>query len=274
MIRRAHAKINLHLDVGARRPDGYHSLRTIFQEISLHDTLRVTRAKKEIFFTCSDKKLSGPDNLIVKALEMLRRELKTDAGARVHLIKRIPVGAGLGGGSSDAAAALMAGLELWGSSTLLRNKKKCAALLFPLAKKLGADVPFFLLGGTAKASGIGEELTPLPPQPKRWLVLVYPRVHVSTVEAYRLLDESRKKNSKSQTLSSKQFFNSFEPVILKKYPAIAKAKQTLENAGCTGVMMSGSGSAIYGFVFSPSTGRKIIKKLRHQHRDVYLCRTY
>jgi 4-diphosphocytidyl-2-C-methyl-D-erythritol kinase len=268
LIRRAHAKINLHLDVGARRADGYHSLRTIFQEISLHDTLRFARAKNGISFTCFDPKLAGADNLIVKALTLLCAELKTGAGARVHLTKRIPIGAGLGGGSSDAATALLAGLELWAPRPLLLNKKKCAALLFPLASKLGADVPFFLFGGTAKASGIGDELTPLPAQPKRWLVLVYPREHVSTPLAYNLLDRMKKRRKPSEIP-----FNSFEPAIFAKFPAIAAAKQALVEAGCEGVMMSGSGSSVFGFVKSRVRGEKIRRSLRKKKWDVFVAHT-
>jgi 4-diphosphocytidyl-2-C-methyl-D-erythritol kinase len=268
LIRRAHAKINLHLDVGARRADGYHALRTIFQEISLHDTLRLSRAKRDISFTCSEETLSGSDNLIVTALSMLRGELNTDAGARVHLTKRIPVGAGLGGGSSDAAAALMAGLELWAPPALLRNKKKCAELLFPLAKKLGADVPFFLFGGTAKASGIGDELTPLPPQPKRWLVLAYPRVHVSTPLAYQLLDRQKKPSPPAAPP-----FNSFEAVVVPAFPPVGAAKQSLIDEGCAGVLMSGSGSSVFGFVRNAAHAQKIRRALAKKKWDVFVVHT-
>jgi 4-diphosphocytidyl-2-C-methyl-D-erythritol kinase len=272
LIRRAHAKINLHLDVGARRADGFHSLRTVFQEISFHDTLRLARTKKAIAFSCSDKKLSGRDNLIVKALTLLRAELNTAAGARAHLTKRIPVGAGLGGGSSDAAAALMAGLELWAPLELLRDKRKSAALLFPLAKRLGADVPFFLFGGTAKASGIGDALTPLPTQPKRWLVLIYPRVHVSTPAAYKLLDEFRDRASTTRTPRG-SFFNSFESAIFPAFPTVAAAHAALRAAGCSGVMMSGSGSSVFGFVKNESQGRKIRRALAQNSWDVFLAHT-
>jgi 4-diphosphocytidyl-2-C-methyl-D-erythritol kinase len=183
---------------------------------------------------------------------------------RVHLTKRIPVGAGLGGGSSDAAAALKAGWSLWKGKPVRQLHRNVPTVLYQCARQLGADVPFFLRGGTACAEGIGEKLTTLKKPAKQWLVLVYPRVHVSTKMAYDLLDKSPVKKILGHR------FNSFEPVIFRKYPAIARAKQALTQAGCSDVMMSVSGSAVFGFVRSRRHGQSVLPRLKGRGWDVYL----
>ncbi len=289
MILNAPAKINLHLDVGPRRRDGYHTLDTIFQEISLNDTLRFSPHPKEIRLTITPKGLpTDSNNLIVRALEMLRAKMKVKKGIRVHLTKRIPMGAGLGGGSSDAAAALWAGWLTWYGKR--RKPSRVPKVLLDCAPKLGADVAFFLRGGIAHGRGIGEKLTPMKSAGQRWLVLVYPRVHVSTPLAYRLLDEARKKSSPWNVLiqgprsRSKMdpglrhsrmtdYFNSFEPVILKKFPEIARTKQALVKVGCDDVMMSGSGSTVFGFVKSERDGRRVLSKLRGRRWQIFLVQT-
>ncbi|MCG3205402.1 MAG: 4-diphosphocytidyl-2-C-methyl-D-erythritol kinase [Elusimicrobia bacterium] len=274
MILRARAKINLHLDVGSRRQDGFHSLKTLFQEISLHDTLEVSVMPQEILLSVEPKGLpTNSDNLVVRALEALRKKLGTTQGMRVHLKKRIPMGAGLGGGSSDAAAALWGGWLLWKSKSPHKKPKRIPQVLVSLARQLGADVPFFLKGGTAWAGGIGEKLKSVKTPRRRWLVLVYPKVHVSTPEAYRLLDEYRKKKSRPKPVSAEKYFNSFEPVIFEKYPEIARAKDILKSLGCTIVMMSGSGSTVFGFVKTRALGQRVIRKLSRRRWDCFLCHT-
>lgn len=273
---RACAKVNLHLDVGPKQRDGYHSLKTLFQQISLYDTLRFQRTEKKtihLTMTSPFKLPAGPDNLIVKALELLRKRLKTPYGMKVHLTKRIPLGAGLGGGSSNAAAALMAGWRLWARHSRESGNDGFDILLF-LAKDLGADVPFFLKGGRAWGKGRGDQLTPVHSSRKRWLVLIYPRVHVSTARAYALLDQARKsKDGLYAKRPSKRFFNSFEPVVFKHYPKVKEAHEALHRLGCKNVMMSGSGSSVFGFVKSRSQGIKIAKRLADRPWDVFLSRT-
>ncbi len=268
----AYAKVNLHLDVGPRRKDGYHSLKTLFQEISLHDTLSFEVIDGPIAFSASDTAPQGQDNIVVKALLVLKNKLKTKKGMKVHLDKKIPMGAGLGGGSSDAAAALKAAWTLWKNpkAKKVSGMKRIPMDLLKIAAKLGADVPFFLIGGTAWGEGIGEILKPLKPQPKRWMVLVYPRVHVSTPDAYQLLDQYRTKKTSTRP---GPFFNSFEPVILRKFREIARAKKTLVDLGCTDVMMSGSGSTVFGFVSDPSEGAKVLNQLQDNSWDTFLVHT-
>jgi len=280
LVLSARAKINTHLYVGPRRADGYHSIDTIFQEISLQDTLTFRLTPQRISLSVRGAKLTaGPDNLIVRALEMLRKEMKIDSGMAVSLNKKIPMGAGLGGGSSDAAAALKAGWKLWGS------RKGASPLLFKCAKKLGADVSFFLMGGRARARGIGEKLISLPSQKKKWLVLVYPRVHVSTPLAYRWLDESRHPGTllagvqvlvKTWVPAKKHAgttFNDFESVVLPRFPTIRRVKEELRRLGCQEVTMSGSGSSVFGFVTSKSIGEKVKRSLRTKAWDVFVVHT-
>ena len=179
---RALAKINLDLRVLARRPDGYHELRTIFQTISLADTLEIsfTPARKTSI-ELADNPI--PDNLVVRAASALMDAMHSTGRVEMRLKKRIPMGAGLGGGSSDAAAVLLALPVLAGREVPLPD-------LCRIGQQLGSDVPFFLLGGTAAGIGRGTELFPLPDVAAQPGVLAAPGIHVSTAEAYRLLDAS------------------------------------------------------------------------------------
>lgn len=271
LVLQANAKINLHLDIGPRRKDGYHDLKTLFQEVSLHDTLTFELTPSKIEFTAAAAVPQAQDNIVVTALTMLKHKLKTKQGMSVHLEKIIPMGAGLGGGSSDAAAALKAGWILWKKEKMKRPYfDRIPPVLLECARKLGADVSFFLMGGTASAEGIGEKLKKLPSTTPKWLVLVYPRVHVNTALAYRLLDAHRKKHA-LRPMETR--FNSFEPVILRKFREIAKAKKALVELGCSDVMMSGSGSTVYGFVSNPSEGAQVLNRLQDKSWDTFLAHT-
>jgi 4-diphosphocytidyl-2-C-methyl-D-erythritol kinase len=198
----------------------------------------------------------------------------------VHLQKNIPVGAGLGGGSSDAAAALWGGWLLWSG-----KKKKPATVppvLLACAKKLGADVTFFLKGGTAWGEGIGEKLSTVGGCSRHWMVLIYPNVHVSTKDAYGLLDKFRERfNNKSdrrappkaqvieylRSIRRPQFvypngpYNSFQSVILSEYPEVAEARQELSRLGCAPVMMTGSGSTVFGVCKDKAEAESIQREL-------------
>jgi 4-diphosphocytidyl-2C-methyl-D-erythritol kinase len=182
---RAFAKINLGLHVGAMRPDGFHEVRTVLQSVALCDLLEV-HPSEELSLTCSDPSLpAGEDNLVMRAARALQRAVSCERGARITLTKRIPSQAGLGGGSSDAAAALVALARLW------RIPFSCEDLV-PVAAALGADVPFFLVGGTALGVSGGEEVYALPDAPALHLVLALPKGGMPTAEAYRRLDAGRR----------------------------------------------------------------------------------
>jgi len=249
---RSFAKINLALAVLGKRPDGYHDIQTVFQSISIHDELEF-RLSDRLELHC--KNLPGvpkEDNLVWKAANMLTEAVSGRFGASIVLKKRIPSGAGLGGGSSNAAATLLGLCRLWKIGIPEFD-------LQPLAAELGSDVPYFLSGGTAMGSGRGEKIHPLPDLPTRHLAVIFPGVQVPTVEAYRSLNlglTSATEDNRIQCFCGQLkndpslltgIFNDFEASILPAYPPILQAKNFLGRQGAAVTLMSGSGSAVFGF---------------------------
>lgn len=245
----APAKINWMLRVLGRRPDGYHDIETIFQTISLSDELRLRRAER-FSFRCDDPTIpAGAENLVVRAARMMTEKFSLPA-VGVQLTKRIPAGGGLGGGSSDAAAAIRGLIALF-------DIRAEASDLHQIALSLGSDTPFFLLGGVAYGTGRGEILRPLPRAPAIPLLLALPAPRVSTAEAYQWLDEARHRNAavgfdKAATIASDLFgqsqelTNDFEPVVFERFPMLAALRKKMLQAGAAWCRMSGSGSAIVG----------------------------
>jgi 4-diphosphocytidyl-2-C-methyl-D-erythritol kinase len=249
---RALAKINLDLRVLNKRTDGYHDLRTIFQTVSLADTIEITyrpgRTKIDI-----KSNLNIENNLIVKAADSILRATRSTGQLGFVLTKRIPLGGGLGGGSSDAAAVLLA-------LPLLLKKHLPAGALMDLASTLGSDVPFFLLGGTAVGLGRGTELYPLPDLPSLPALLVTAGVHVSTADAYRALNRGTASESSSARSAFQQltwllgdnwplqnnFENDFERVVFSQHPQLKSIKGKLLKLEARPALMSGSGSTIFG----------------------------
>jgi 4-diphosphocytidyl-2-C-methyl-D-erythritol kinase len=247
---RALAKVNLDLRVLGKRPDGYHELRTIFQTISLADTLDITFSPGRGTSIEIADPLAIPGNLAGKAAESLLDEGRIRGRISIRLAKRIPMGAGLGGGSSDAAAVLLALPVLAGRALPLPR-------LCQLGAALGSDVPFFLLGGTAVGIGRGSELFPLPDGPPRAGLLVAPPVHVSTADAYRWLNPRLTVELQESKIFSFQsrvwdrgvpedLCNDFEAVVFEQHRQLADLKRRLVLTGASPVLMSGSGSAIFG----------------------------
>ena len=262
----AFAKINLRLEVIGKRLDGFHELRTIFQAISLKDELRLKTTRASII----ELKVRGNDslsnepiekNLVYRAVEALHQELDLRDGVAIELRKTIPAGRGLGGGSSDAAAALIGYLRLV-KRQLPRER------LFELAASLGADVPFFLEGGCALGIGKGDEIYPLPDVPMRHLLLVSPKpIHVPTPDAYRWLNASQLTNSAanpklyrfcalSWSLQGGPLLNDFEDAVFQQYPRLAEIKRDLLQNGATEALLAGSGSAVFGVFPSPAKARR------------------
>ncbi|HVF68458.1 MAG TPA: 4-(cytidine 5'-diphospho)-2-C-methyl-D-erythritol kinase [Pyrinomonadaceae bacterium] len=250
----AFAKINLGLKVLGRRADGYHEIRTIFQTITLRDNLTFeTTADTRLELACTDPSIPTDDsNLVLRAAVALRERYGITRGARVTLEKRVPAGGGLGGGSSDAALTLIALSRLW-------NLKTDVYELSELGARLGADVPFFLTGGTALGKGTGTDIGPLADAPKTHLVVVTPDVHVSTAEAYRALgapaltkDDALANLSVSRTEADFRdslcdvMSNDFEAVVVRLHPEIGRARDALLGAGAVRASLSGSGSSVYG----------------------------
>lgn len=261
------AKINLGLHVLYRRPDDFHELRTVFQTISLADRieLRYRRsAPRAVEFTCNLPDLAGPDNLACRAAHRLLEETGRRGTVRLHLEKRIPTGAGLGGGSSDAAAVLLA------LGFAIRPRPELA-LLHRIAAALGSDVPFFLLGGRALALGRGAEVYPLPDLPASWLLVAGPAARISTAEAYRRLSPgltSCSWEAKIDRFCSSvcvaergvplghrrglaqdfrvEMENDFEPAVFRMHPELERLKARLLRLGARPALLCGSGSAVFG----------------------------
>lgn len=266
---KAHAKINLTLDVHCRRTDGYHEVEMIMQSIQLHDRLELQPGEKEISLTVSGLTVDGgEDNLIIKAAGLLQNLARPECGAAIHLHKEIPVSAGLAGGSTDAAATLRGLNQLW-------NLGLSQEQLMELAVKLGADVSFCLSGGTALAEGIGEKLRPLPKAPGFGVILVKPSFGVSTAEVYRGLDLNNlgpRPDTRGMMTALAQgdlekvadgLVNVLESVTLKLYPQLKEIKQELIRAGCRGALMSGSGPTIFGLTGDAQTAAEIAGKINH-----------
>ncbi len=278
----AFAKINLSLRVLGKRPDGYHELDTVLQTISLHDTITFTVTETpEIVLSCDDRSLpTGVDNLVYRAAESLRVRFAPGKGARIRLEKRIPAQAGLGGGSADAAVTLIGLAHLW---QVEANTQE----FLEIAKTLGADVPFFFVGGTARGTGIGHDLTPLSDAADSFLLVIKPNANISTPEAYRSLKarslttveaktilSSSERGGISDSFDSKDLQSDFEPVVFALAPDIERAKVALMTAGAEAALLAGSGSAVFGIFDNRDAQERAIQMIEVETGwRVFLCRT-
>jgi 4-diphosphocytidyl-2-C-methyl-D-erythritol kinase len=269
----AFAKINLDLRVLYRRADNYHELRTIFQTISLADRIQIafTPARKTSIVVRGNVDIA--DNLIARAADACMGAMRCTGRVEFDFDKRIPMGAGLGGGSSDAAAVLLA-------LPVLAGKRLDWPTLLELGAELGSDVPFFLLGGTAVAIGRGTELYPLPDNPPARGLVVAPEIHVSTADAYRRLSAELTTESQQNKMVSFQSAvwrgsvpglreaetshgqNDFETVVFSRYPELKSIKRRLLKLGAKPALMSGSGSALFGLFSERDQVQRAIQSLR------------
>jgi 4-diphosphocytidyl-2-C-methyl-D-erythritol kinase len=279
----ASAKINLRLDILGKRADNFHELRTIFQTISLHDELRlrISRGPGIALTIEGNESLSAEPvqkNLVYRAVEALRRELKTRSGVEIALKKTIPAGRGLGGGSSDAAAAMLGYLRLIG-------KKLPIARMVEIAASLGADVPFFLFGGRALGVSKGDEIYPLADIPKLHILVVAPKeIHVPTPDAYRWLKAKPVGLTKPATNSKLLEFcalcwsaqgsglsNDFEGPVFRRHPRLDQIKRDLLQRGASEASLAGSGSAVFGVFPSPAMARRAA--VGFPHDQTFVCET-
>jgi 4-diphosphocytidyl-2-C-methyl-D-erythritol kinase len=248
------AKLNLDLRVLHKRPDGFHELRTIFQTVSLKDSLQLEFQKSRQTAIELDSSVDIPDNLVVRAARLVFDHLKATGRLSMRLRKAIPMGAGLGGGSSNAAAVLLA-------LPPLMKRKIAYPELLRLGQSLGSDVPVFLHGGTVLGIGRGTEVYPLPDQPSRAVVIVSTGVHVSTPEAYRNLNRSLTLEGDSPILGEFQTIiwnldgsrldklplaNDFEEVVFSRHPRLGETLTKLRRCGASLARMTGSGSSVFG----------------------------
>lgn len=273
----AYAKINLALAITGRRADGYHELQSVMQSISLYDVIRVRRRGDGI--TCRCGELSGPFNLAYRAAEKFVLRLGKTAGIEIEIEKKIPLEAGLAGGSSNAAAVLRVLNELYGSPLSGEELRE-------LAGSIGADVPFCLNGGTMWATGRGEILAELPPAPRLELVVAKPLAGVNTQEAYRRFDEEGQTGSLNQdawiqALTAGRpeqvaalLSNDLEEVSIRMVPEIGHIKRIMLKSGCYGALMSGSGSAVFGLAYGQEQALTIARELRAQgYSEVWTAST-
>lgn len=262
----SYGKLNLYLEVIGRRPDGYHDIETIFQTVSLSDELRVREHPSGLLLTCSHPDLeTGSGNLVIQAARLLQQRTGCRQGARMHLEKRIPVAAGMAGGSGNAAAALTALNHLWGLGLGL-------AELQSLGLELGSDVPYCLVGGTAAATQRGEALSPLPEADAVWFVLVHPPIEVSAARVYQSgrLEHSPEQPVDGQTPAFRAaigalaagnwpdvVFNRMESAVFYDHSHLAEMRDRLLDAGCLAAAMSGSGPTLFGVCATKQEARRV-----------------
>lgn len=277
---RAYAKINLTLEVKGTRDDGYHEISTIFQSIALYDTVTLQQREGIELEVKGMEGLQGPENLAWRAASLLQEKYYFK-GVKIILEKNIPVAAGLGGGSSDAAAVLL-GLNY------LFDLGLTPGILTSLGERLGADVPFCVLGGTALGRGKGERLFILPPPPRLWLVIVRPSFAVSTREIYAGWDagvndkvsglpreeeavEALYRGDRQALVAS--LGNVLEKVTCSLYPEVKMIKESLLACGAEKAVMCGSGPAVFGVAPNREEAERIAQRLKPKYPDTFVTHT-
>jgi len=268
---KAYAKINLYLDVLSRRKDGYHAIQTIMQSIGLYDELQITSKPSEIEVQCTHPGLSNnQDNLVFKSAHLLRENGGIEHGASIRLKKNIPIGAGLAGGSADAAATLVGLNNLWDLNLPAEELQKLGA-------QLGSDVPFCLLGGTYLAKGRGERLTKLDSFPQAEILIAKPDLSLSTAEIYDKWDEIETKQHPEISGVLKSLIqndlmgicsglaNALENVVVNKYPEVMILKRELLQAGALGALMSGSGPTVFAITNTKEKAAAICHILENRY---------
>jgi len=281
LVLQSPAKINLGLYIRGKRPDGFHELETLFQMVSLYDTLELEDRKSGVELLCDHPDIpSDESNLVVRAARLLQAEVPAAAqrGCRILLKKKIPSGAGLGGGSGNAALALWGLNRLWDlglERPRLRN----------FAAQLGSDIPFFLSAPAALGRGRGEQLTPLQPSKKFYVILIFPRVNIATSEVYQNLNLDLTKNKKNISILHEFFsqsdvpnlgahlHNDLEPVVFKRYPAVQAVRDRLVSTRADGVLVSGSGSTVFAIFEQLESAQSAAKLCAREDWDLFLTET-
>ena len=274
---KSHAKVNLFLEVLWKRDDGYHEIESLIQEISLCDNILLEDRLRGITILCPNKKVNIPsnhNNLAYKAANLLMDKFNIKKGISITIDKKIPVGSGLGGGSSNAASVLKGLNQLWNIG--LKN-----AQLQELGAEIGSDVPFFINGKAALVKGRGVKIHTCFTIPKIWLVLAIPNVSVSTKWAYGRLDGELTKNINSAKLPGvkklqvkdivKNLFNRLEGVVFEEYPLFKVIKEKMIACGASGALMSGTGSTVFGIASSKDNAYRIAKNFFNDPRLELVC---
>jgi 4-diphosphocytidyl-2-C-methyl-D-erythritol kinase len=276
---RCPAKINLGLWILGRRPDGYHEIDTIMQSVALEDELLLTESAGGLTLTARGLPLpSDTPNIVERAWSLLARERSISRGVTARLTKRIPIGGGLGGGSSDAAGFLL------GVNRLLDLDLEAGAI-HSIAARIGSDVPFFLRGGTARATGRGEQVRHLCPAPPAWVVLATPPLAVSTTWAYGRAKIALTLRGGSATMLAaaigrrdllaiaSHLHNDFEDVVLPEFGVVARLRRVLEESGVLGSLLSGSGSTVFGLARTQEEAQRAARRVAALGATVHVVRT-
>ncbi|WP_291632721.1 4-(cytidine 5'-diphospho)-2-C-methyl-D-erythritol kinase [Clostridium sp.] len=279
MLVKAYGKINISLDIVGKREDGYHLLKMIMQNVDLYDSMSFEKCNKGINISCNKPYIPTDEkNLVYKAAKLFMDTYDINEGINIYLKKNIPVAAGMAGGSADAAAVFKTLKHVF-RIDVDDNE------LMNLGVKIGADVPYCIVGGTALCEGIGEIITPLAPFKNHILVLVKPNFGVSTKEVYKNLDISKIfKHPDTETLIKaieqdklkdvcSGMKNLLENVTLRKYPALKRIKEDMLKMGAMGAMMSGSGPTIFAFFDDMLKAQRCYDKFKIQYKEVYITRT-
>jgi 4-diphosphocytidyl-2-C-methyl-D-erythritol kinase len=289
LILHSYAKLNLYLEVLNKRRDNYHNLKTVFEKIDLCDKIILTpRRDTKIRLTCNLSSLAkGRKNLAYQSAKLLQGTFGADKGVDIRIIKQVPQGAGLGGGSSNAASVLLGLNQLWGLG-LAKDK------LVALAKKIGSDVPFFIYHTSfAQGQGRGDRIKPLPQlKIKLWHILVIPKIRALTPFIYKRWDRDFKTfkltlpkydvkmlllalSQRDLSLLGEVMFNSLEQVTSNLYPVVSQIRKKLEDSGLKSILMSGSGPAVFGITSSRKEAATLYRQLKARQKSwrVYLSRT-
>ncbi len=279
-IERAPAKINLTLDVLFKREDNYHELEMIMSSVDLADYLTFTPLKEDKIEVFTNKAFLPVDqrNHVYQIIKLVKERYNIREGMLVEIEKKIPVAAGLGGGSTDAAAALRALNRIWELNMSVQE-------MIELGMQVGTDVPYSIVGGTAFVSGRGEIVTPINPMPSCWVVLAKPRISVSTKTVFRALEVERLDYiPKSRIVADAieigdykgmvdNLSNALEAVTFERHPKLRQLSERMERYGMDGVTMSGSGPTIIGFSQNYSRAKRVYNSLRGFCEEVYITRT-
>lgn len=277
---RAPAKINLTLDVKGKRADGYHDIESVMHQVSLCDTVTISRVPEGIKISCTSPEVpAGEENLAYRAARLVLSQFNIKSGIHIHIEKRIPVAAGLAGGSSNGAAVIKGMNELFELNLSQED-------MLSLGLHLGSDVPFCISGGTAVASGRGEILEPVKVGRSLDFILVNPGFAVSTGEVYRLLDQeiiTERPDSRKLTAAlaegdleqiAANLGNVMEQVVLKRHPAVQEIKERLLKEGALAALMSGSGPTVFGLFPSPTAADQALAAVQHSYPVSCRCASY
>jgi 4-diphosphocytidyl-2-C-methyl-D-erythritol kinase len=277
----SYSKINLTLNILSRRDDGYHEIETIMQSINLADQVIITEEKEGIKIKCNHPEVPvNANSLAYRSAEKIINRYGIKKGVKIEIEKKIPLASGLAGGSANSATILIGINKLF--SLNLSNED-----LRGIGEELGMDVPFFIQNGTALAYQRGEKLTPLSSiNPPLWMIILNPGFNISTNWAYNNLDLDSIKREKNNTKAmlkalkegksqeiAKNLFNSFESLIIKKYPEVGRIKNRLIEEGVLGALMSGSGPTVFGITQNKEEALKIYEKLKPEYKLIWVVHT-